>query len=462
MSRMPPRRLVLQRLAAGVAAAAVAVGLGLGVSACRPQAKPAAGRTIQFWTLDLAPKFNGYIQGVIAAWERQNPGYRVVWTDVPWGSVERKLLAAVFARTAPDVVNLNPLFAANLASKGGLLPLERVLPSGAPQGYLPLIWGAGRSAGPDGQPAQFAIPWYLTARITLANTQLLQRAGYGAPPRTWREVPAYAEAVKRRTGRYALFVTVVPEDSAELLESLVQMGVTLLDGRQRAAFNSSEGRRAFAFWTNLYRRGLLPQEVVSQGYRRAIELYQSGELAQVGSGAEFLRSIQTNAPGIAATTRPYPPITGADGRANVAVMTLAIPRQSPVAAQAASFALFLTNGSNQLRFAEQARVLPSSPQALAQLRAELGSAAPAKPQEALVQRARLLSADTLGRATVLVPASPGVKRLQAIVYTQLQRAMLGQISSDAALAEAERQWNAYAQGRWPDAAASPAQAERNP
>ena len=462
MSWMRPRRLVLRRLGAGLAGVAVAVGLALGISACRPQPRPAGGRTIQFWTLDLAPKFNGYIQGVIAAWERQNPGYRVVWTDVPWGSVERKLLAAVFARTAPDVVNLNPLFAANLASKGGLLPLERVLPSGAPQGYLPLIWRAGRSAGPDGQPAQFAIPWYLTARITLANTQLLQRAGYGAPPRTWGEVPAYAEAVKRSTGRYALFVTVVPEDSAELLESLVQMGVTLLDGRQRAAFNSPEGRRAFAFWTNLYRRGLLPREVVSQGYRRAIELYQSGELAQVGSGAEFLRSIQTNAPGIAANTRPYPPITGADGRANVAVMTLAIPRQSPVAAQAASFALFLTNGSNQLRFAEQARVLPSSPQALGRLRAELGAATAANPQEALVQRARLLSADTLGRATVLVPASPGVKRLQAIVYTQLQRAMLGQVSSDAALAEAERQWNAYAQGRWPDGAASPAQAGRNP
>jgi putative chitobiose transport system substrate-binding protein len=41
-----------------------------------------------------------------------------------------------------------------------------------------------------------------------------------------------------------------------------------------------------------------------------------------------------------------------------------------------------------------------------------------------------------------------VKRLQAILYTQLQRAMLGQLSSDAALAEAERQWNAYAQGRF--------------
>ena len=67
----------------------------------------------------------------------------------------------------------------------------------------------------------------------------------------------------------------------------------------------------------------------------------------------------------------------------------------------------------------------------------------------LVGRARLLSAETLQRARVLVPADPGVKRLQAILYGQLQRAMLGQLSSDAALAEAERHWNAYATARWP-------------
>jgi len=436
-----------KRLARALLAAVAMAGV---LSACAPARRQATERqAIQFWTLDLAPKFNGYLNEVIARWEQQNPGYDVVWTDVPWGSVERKLLAAVFARTAPDVVNLNPLFAANLASKGGLQPLEPLLPEGASTTYLPRIWQAGQSAAPDGQPQQFAIPWYLTARITLANTQILSEAGYTAPPRTWAEVPAYAEAVKRRTGRYALFVTVVPEDSAELLESLVQMGVTLLDGRQRAAFNTPAGRRAFAFWSDLYRRGLLPREVVSQGYRRAIELYQSGELAQVGSGAEFLRSIQTNAPQVAAATRPYPPLTGANGAANVAVMTLAIPRQSKVAEPATRFALFLTDATNQARFAEQARVLPSSIGALQQVEAALEAEQPASQPEQLVRQARLLSAQTLSSARVLVPASPGVKRLQAIVYTQLQRAMLGQVSSDVALAEAERQWNAYAAGRWP-------------
>jgi len=424
-----------------------ALGLVALLAGCRP-AGPEP-RRIQFWTLDLAPKFNGMINAMIAAWERQNPGYDVVWTDVPWGSVERKLLAAVFARTAPDVVNLNPLFAANLASKGGLLPLQPVLPPQAPQGYLPLLWQAGQSLGPDQRPGQYAIPWYLTARITLANSRLLRQAGYSAPPSRWEQVPAYAEAVKRRTGRYALFVTAVPDDSAELLESMVQMGVQLLDGRQRAAFDSPAGRRAFAFWTDLYRRGLLPREVVSQGYRRAIELYQAGDLAQVATGPDFLRNLQTNAPGIAAVTRAWPALRGDDGAVNVAVMNLVVPRRSPGARQALDFALFLTDADNQLAFAREARVLPSSRQALDRLERELRGQPEPGPNGALVQEARRLSAASLRQARVLVPATPGVKRLQSIIYTQLQRAMLGEISSDAAVVEARRQWDRYAEARWP-------------
>ncbi len=436
MSMTLERRRFLQTLGGGAAAAVLA--------ACGGRRPAAGARELQFWTLDLAPKFNDYIGAVIAAWERDHPGVRVRWTDVPWSSVERKLLAAVYARSAPDLVNLNPPFAANLASKGGLLDLGPVLPAGAADAYLPSIWQAGQQEG-----EQFAIPWYLTARITMANRQLLERAGYAAPPRRWQELPAYAEAVRRRTGRYALFMTVVPDDSAELLETLVQMGVQLLDGRRRAAFNSSAGRAAFAFWSDLYRRGLLPREVVSQGYRRAIELYQAGDLAQVATGPDFLRNLQTNAPGVAARTAPFPPITGADGEANVAVMNLVVPRQSVRPAEAVSFGLFLTNATNQLRFAEQARVLPSASAALVALEQRLGDPSTAAQEPPLVRQARLLSARTLEQARVLVPAIPGVKRLQAIVYTQLQRSMLGELDSDAALAAAEREWNSYAAARWP-------------
>lgn len=394
---------------------------------------------VNLWTIQLSPKFDPVIRPMLAEWERRHPGRRVVWTDLPFGSVERKLLAAVYAGRSPDVVNLNPIFAANLASKGGLLPLEDRLGRAAGD-YLPQVLEAGRQDG-----RLYAVPWYLTSRITLANRQLLKQAGLERPPLHWQEVPRYAETVHRRTGRYALFVTVAPDGSAELLESMVQMGVTLTDERHRARFRSPAGERAFAFWTDLYRRGLLPREVVSQGFQRAIELYQSGELAQVASGAEFLGTIATNAPRVAAATAPYPPLTGHDGVANVATMNLAVTRQSRHAAEAVDLALFLTNAENQLRFARAARVLPSSRTALAAMEQELGQQAAGD----LVQRARWLSARTLRRARVLVPADPGIKRLQSILYGRLQQAMLGEMSSSDALKAAERDWNAYAAARWP-------------
>jgi putative chitobiose transport system substrate-binding protein len=439
--------LTRRQLLSGAAAAGGAALLSTALGRCSGRGgggDASARRTLTVWTLDLAPRFNDYMQAVIRGWEQDHPGVAVRWTDVPWASVERKLLAAVFARTAPDLVNLNPPFAANLASRGGLLDLAAVLPADAAAAYLPQIWQAGQQNG-----EQFALPWYLTARITMANRRLLQRAGYDAPPRHWDEVPAYAAAVRRRTGRYALFMTVVPDDSAELLETLVQQGVQLLDDQRRAAFDSPAGRRAFTFWSELYRRSLLPREVVSQGFRRAIELYQSGDLAQVATGPDFLRNLETNAPGIAAVTAPFAPLTGANDVANVAVMNLVVPRQSAMAAEAVSFALRLTDAANQLNFAEQARVLPSATAALQQLQQRLTVAEGDGRPPDLVQRARLLSAQALDGARVLVPAVPGIKRLQAIVYTQLQRAMLGELSSDRALSEAARQWNRYAEARWP-------------
>ena len=415
-----------------------------GLAACGRHG--AESDALNLWTLQLAPKFNPYFAEVLADWLLQHPTAPVRWTDLPWGSVERKLLAAVFARTAPDLVNLNPPFAANLASKGGLLDLTPLLPSEAPERYLASAWDACR----DPDAGQIAVPWYLTVRLSLVNRSLLKQAGVDQPPSRWEQVPAFARRIRERTGRYGLFITTVPDDSAELLEALVQMGVTLLDRQRRAAFESPAGRRAFRFWTEMYQEGLLPREVVSQGQRRAIELFQSGELALAATGAEFLRSIQTNAPGIAAVTESHPPLTGSDGTANVALMTLAVPRQSRRPQEAVDLALFLTDAANQARFASEARVLPSSLEALERVRDALERERPLTEAEQQIRQARLLSAQTLQRARVLVPALPGIKRLQKILYTQLQRAMLAQLEPDQALAAAAIEWNRYARSRWPD------------
>ena len=406
-------------------------------------ARPPA-RQLEVWTLQLSPKFDAYLKGLVDQWEARNPDVDVRWIDIPWGAVEQKLLAAVFARTAPDVVNLNPKFAAKLASRDGLLNLDQHVSPEERERYLEGAWQA--STGPMGT---FGIPWYITSRVTLVNGELLDAAGYRQPPARWQDLPAFAKAVKDATGRHALFVSVVPEDSAEILESFVQMGVQLLDGQKRAAFNTPAGRRAFSFWTDLYRRGLLPREVVSQGHRRAIELYQSGDVALLSTSAAALNSIRTNAPAVAARTRVAPPLTGPDGSANVAVMNLVVPEQSDQPEEAVDFALFLTNPANQYDFAKASGTLPSVDEAMVALKQDVRQARkdlkPGDEAAAQALSAQEVSLRALERGRVLVPADPEIKQLQAVIYNHLQRAMLGQLSPEEAVETAAAAWDRHLQ-----------------
>ncbi|MGL5192377.1 MAG: ABC transporter substrate-binding protein, partial [Chroococcales cyanobacterium] len=314
---------------------------------------------VEFWTMQLQPQFTDYFNTLIATFESENPDIKVRWVDVPWSAMESKILAAVSARTAPDVVNLNPNFATLLASRNAWLTLDDQIPEEIRQQYLPNIWKASTLNG-----TSFGIPWYLTTRIAIYNTQLFNEAGIDQPPSTYAELAQVAQQIRERTGKYALFVTFVPGDSSEVLESMVQMGMQLVDEQGKAAFNTPEGRAAFQYWVDLYEKGLLPREVLTQGHRQAVQLYQAGEIAILGSGPQFFKTIADNAPSIAEVSAAAPQITGQTGKKTAAVMNLVVPRDTNVPEAAVKFALYVTNDQNQLTFAKDANVLPSTLQAL--------------------------------------------------------------------------------------------------
>jgi putative chitobiose transport system substrate-binding protein len=389
------------------------------------------GQEIEFWTMQLQPQFTDYFNQLIADFEQQNPDVKVRWVDVPWGDMQSKILTAVTAGTAPDVVNLNPDFAAQLAGRNAWLTLDDQISSVEREQYLPKIWQANALDGKT-----FGIPWYLTTNVTIYNRDLLQQAGIDQPPATYGELAQVARQVKETTGKYAYFITFVPEDSAEVLQSLVQMGVELLDDQGKAAFNTPAGRDAFQFWTDLYQQDLLPREVLTQGHRRGIELYQAGETALLSSGPHFLDTIETNAPAIAQVSSTTQQLTGDTGKKSVAVMNLVIPATTEQPDAAVRFALFVTNNDNQLAFAKAANVLPSTVAALADSHfTEVGA-------EALpIDQARSISASQLPDAEVLLPPIADIKDLQAIIYDNLQAAMLGDKTVDEAIADAALEWD---------------------
>lgn len=396
-----------------------------------PKEAPQARQELEFWTMQLQPQFTDYFNKLIASFEGENPGVKVRWVDVPWSAMESKVLAAVSAKTPPDVVNLNPDFAALLAGRNAWMELDAKVPAGVRSQYLPKIWEASTLNGKS-----FGIPWYLTTEVTIYNTDLFKKAQVSKPPTTYQELAQVAKQIKEKTGKYAFFVTFVPEDSGEVLQSFVQMGVPLVDAQGKAAFNTPQGKAVFQYWVDLYQNKLLPQEVLTQGHRRAIELYQAGETALLASGPQFLKAIAQNAPSIAQVSTSAPQITGSTGKKTVAVMNLVIPRDTKQAENAVKFALYVTNNPNQLAFAKAANVLPST---VAALQDDYFKNVPADAPPA--DRARAVSASQMKEAEVLIPAMKDIKQLQKVIYDNLQAAMLGEKSVDQAVADAANLWN---------------------
>jgi putative chitobiose transport system substrate-binding protein len=386
---------------------------------------------VEFWTMQLEAKFSDYFKTLIGQFEQANPDINVRWVDVPWADMQSKILTAVSAGTAPDVVNLNPDFAAQLAGRNAWLTLDDRISTTDKDQYLPNIWKASSL-----NDKSFGLPWYLSTSITIYNKDLLQQAGVSQPPTTYAELAQVAKQVRDKTGKYAFFTTVVPEDSAELLQSLVQMGVTLLDAEGKAAFNTPQGKAAFQYWTDLYKQGLLPKEVLTQGHRRAIDLYQAGETALLTTGPQFLKTIETNAPAVAQASAVAPQISGDTGKKNVAVMNLVIPRNTDQPDAALKFALFVTNNENQLSFAKAANVLPSTQAALKDSYfSQVAANAPT------IDQARMISAKQMQTAEVLLPNIKDIKDLQKVIYDNLQAAMLDEKSVDQALADAAAEWD---------------------
>ncbi|PZV16257.1 MAG: ABC transporter substrate-binding protein [Pseudanabaena sp.] len=387
-------------------------------------------RKIVFWTMQLKPQFDKYMTDLIAGFVKENPTAEVEWVDIPWGEMETKILSSVAAKTAPDVVNLNPQFASKLAEKKALVDMGKAISEDEKASFFPNIWKANQLDN-----VTFGLPWYVATDITIYNRALFEKAGLdpAKPPKTFDELAKVSEQIKAKTGKYAFMLTM---DGGQVLEAMVQMGMKLLDANGKAAFNDAAGKAAFDYWVNLFEKQLIPREILTEGHRKAVELYQAGELAILLTGPQFLQTVAQNAPETAKVTDIGSQITGSTGKKSAAVMNVAVPTVSTNQELAVKFALYLTNAENQLAFTKVENLLPST------IKSAKDPFFTELPKNAsILDRARIISASQLPQSEVLIPPAKDIEKLRKIIYEELQLAMLKEKSSSQAIASAAEKWN---------------------
>ncbi|UJL45398.1 sugar ABC transporter substrate-binding protein [Virgibacillus sp. NKC19-16] len=385
--------------------------------------------TLEFWTMQLQPTFTDYINGMIADFEEENPNITINWLDVPAGDLEQKILADVAAGNAPDLVNLNPAFGGSLAELDATVNLDEALTDEEISRYVEGAWEASQL---DGET--YGIPWYLDTPVTLNNTEIYEAAGLDPeqPPETYEEAKEYAEIIKEETDQYGYFPSL---DLSLPLQHMELMGVPLTNEDGTAAFNTPDGVEVFEYFTELYQEDLIPAESLTGDQREGTNFYQSG---QVAFGVNFfIAEIQENAPDIYDATVPSAAITGDSGKTTTSVQNLVVPEQSGYQEAAVDFALFITSAENQLEFAQLTPILPSSTEALED------PYFTEPPEDAdPMELVRITSAEQLPNAELVVPPMDNFNELQTVMYDAMSKAMLGESTSEEAIAEAEEEWNA--------------------
>lgn len=373
-------------------------------------------RTVVFWTLQLAA-FDGFINGVITEFEKENPGAKIKWVDVPYSEGEKRTLAAVMSDNPPDLVNLNPDFSFLLAQKGALAFFSEKDISQFNQGLMSALRYDGKC---------FALPFYATSAVTFYNKALLQKAGISKVPKTYDELYALAEPLKND---YGVFVTMPAlSENDTMLKILNKYGIN-----SPQKLDTKAAYELFRLYKALYERNLIPKESLTQTHREVLEKYMSGELVFLQAGANFLNLIKENAPQVYKNTGIARQMVGTTGRYDFSLMNLIIPERAKNKELALKFALYLTNEKNQLEFSKLTNVLPVEKNALKnEYYTSCG--------EDLISQSRCVSAAQLNSVQKPILYAQNQKEVITLVNTQTQEIVMGKNSIEKALKDTASKW----------------------
>jgi putative chitobiose transport system substrate-binding protein len=384
---------------------------------------------IEFWTISLSPTFDAYINETIALYEAQHPDINIVWLDKTGEQIGFDLLNAVAGGYAPDVININVPMLLDYVEQDLILPItgqfdERI--------YFEKLLSS-LQINND----MYGLPWYVTPPVVMKNRDLFARANVDVNTNvgTLEQLVSTATTIKQNTGIYGYYPNVLGQG---MLYRFLEAGLPVLseDGFT-ATFNSPQHVAFLEGQINLLKQDIFPSEALLTGYGGAVERYQSGNLAMLVTGPQFLTRIKESSPQVYANTEVAPYPLGAGQVLHAPLMLLSIPAKSEHSGEGLEFALFVTSHERQVAFSRLTAIFPSTAEAATD---PTFTTLPANstPED----KARSIIAQELQYAKDLTMNLPNNSDLFRYFQGQIEAAFFGYKTSQEALDDAVRFWNA--------------------
>jgi multiple sugar transport system substrate-binding protein len=190
--------------------------------------------------------------------EASHPGVRVEVQKLPWRGAHEKMLTSVVGEATPDLAQMGNTWIPEFAAIGALARLDEEVgasPVVEAADYFPGVWDTNVVDG-----HVYGVPWYVDTRLLFYRRDLLAKAGFDHPPKTWSEWMDMMIAIRRQSGgtRYGALLPL--NEYEQLLVLALQQEETLLrDGDRWGNFRSAGFRRALGFYVDIFQKDLAPR-----------------------------------------------------------------------------------------------------------------------------------------------------------------------------------------------------------
>lgn len=200
--------------------------------------------------------------------EKLNSGIKVTLQRVGWSDARTQYLREAAVGTAPDVVEIVPVWVRPFGAAKALRPLDDLIPKGdlGLKGWSDFI-GRDLALGPDGKT--YAIPFATDTFALLYNKDMLAAAGYNAPPKTWPEMLEMSRKIKEKTGKLGFGIPTASCGTPAIWfflnfywwshgQNLVEQGP---DGKYRIGMTAAQVADSYNYFNTYVKEGLNPQSL---------------------------------------------------------------------------------------------------------------------------------------------------------------------------------------------------------
>ncbi|ATY97253.1 ABC transporter substrate-binding protein [Streptomyces bacillaris] len=301
-----------------------------------------------------------YWSGLVAGFEKANPGIKVEVNVLSWKDVDRKVAEMVKEGKAPDIAQIGAY--ADFAKADKLYSVDQMVSIRTQANFLPSLTDAGKVDG-----TLYGLPFVASTRLLFYNEKLFDQAGLKAP-KTWDDIQSGAAALKAQGVKYPFALPLGQEEAqAETMMWLLSNSGGYVDDVGLYDIDSAQNIATFTWLRdNLVGKGLTgPVAPGKLDRAKAFEAFTKGEVGMLNGHPTLME--EAEAKGVKVGMVPLPGAEGpTKGSMGVADWMMGF-KQNGNRQAIGKFFDYAYSDENVLAFADEYDLLPVTGSASAEM-----------------------------------------------------------------------------------------------